>query len=619
MLNLLHENSPRSWTWTYAEHRMRAYFETQAGWHAPACISLALAACNATSLSTAGLMHSLPIALAAVVASVLAGYSGSRAVWQLIEPRLLSSLAACPQRQASIRAGYRLPPRPSLPAPFVVLGEMHPSRVYSQDGNYLLEYTTEERFSAVPDWSVLPAESLVTGLLILGAIGSGKTAYILRPAVFGLFEHPSRPGGLVMDSKAALVEPLTAALVDAGRAGDLLPIGPAQPTKWNPFHAPTVSAATMANFCLTVIENINGAPYSADSRWIRNGSMHLLEGAIGLLRMRFEYVTALAIREFFQLLVTVTAGADNPVTVVNKHLDALFAGCTAPTEHVEQFQHFAGLIVSRMSEDEKFRVIYISELLQMLVPLTSPDVSATFNAPESDLDMPSWPEVVQHGLIVVLDCNAKAVPGLAMVLGMMLKLGYQHTMMARVQLARAGVCNNDRYMALVIDEYQEYASPGDPEYAAVCRESKSITVLATQGFASIEERIGKERAQVLVQSMRNLLVLTQSLPEWAAKALGEREVMEAERSIQETAADAQLAATGHFAGQASIAESQTLRWQRKFAVTPEALTALPTGQGILQSFDGQRAVPIHRIYCRPYFSSTTRAADHFPIQKATQL
>jgi hypothetical protein len=617
MLSLLHEDSPRSWTWAYAEHRLRAYVCTQAGWHAPGCVGLLLAGCNGAALANTGLANSVPFMLAAVVASAVAGYSGSRAVWHLLEARLLSSLDAHPQAQAGIRAGYRLPPRPNLSAPFVVLGESHPDRVYVQDGSYQLNYTTQEQYSSVPEWCVLSADSLVTGLLVLGAIGSGKTAYVLRPGVFHLFDHPSRPGGLVMDSKAALVEPLAAALAEAGRAGDLLPIGPSQPTKWNPFHAPAVSASTLADFCLTVIENVNGAPYGSDSRWIRNGAAHLLEGVIGLVRLRFGYVTALSIREFFQLLLTVTAGADDPGATVSKHVEALFAGIAIPNEEAEQFQHFSGLLVSRMSEDQKFRTIYISELLQVLVPLTSPGVSETFNAAETDLDMPSWPDVIRRGLVVVLDCNAKAVPALAVVLGMMLKLGYQQTMMSRVQLARDNICDNERHMALVVDEYQEYASPGDPEYAAVCRESKSITVFATQGFASIEARIGKERAQVLVQSLRNLLVLTQSLPEWAARALGEREVMEAERSVQETAADAQLVATGRFAGQASIAESQTLRLQRKFAVTPEALAALTTGQGILQSFDGRRAVPIHRVYCRPYFAMNTRAADHFSAQKAT--
>ncbi len=618
MLSLFDERSPRAWTWAYAEHRLRAYISTQACWHAPGLVGLMLAACNAVTLSVAGLADSAWFASAFVLASVIAGYGGSRAIWHLIAPRLLSSLDACPQAQSSIRAGYRLPDRPKLPAPFVVLGECHPTRAYRQDGGYQLDYTTEERFSPVPEWCVLPAASLVTGLLVLGAIGSGKTAYVLRPGVFGLFDHPSRPGGLVMDSKAALVEPLAAALAAAGRANDLLPIGPTQPTKWNPLHAPTVSAATLADFCLTVIENINDAPYGADSRWIRNGSTHLLEGVIGLLRLRFGYVTALAVREFFQLLVTVTAGADEPGATAGKHIETLFDGTNVETDESEQFEHFAGLVIARMSEDEKFRTIYVSELMQMLVPLTSPGVCETFNAPESELDMPSWPQAIKAGLVVVLDCNAKAVPSLAVVLGMLLKLGFQQTMMARVQLARAGVCDNERFMALVIDEYQEYASPGDPEYAAVCRESKSMTVLATQGFASIESRIGKERAQVLVQSMRNLLVLTQSLPEWAAKALGEREVVEAERSVQETAADAQLEATGRFAGQASVAESQTLRRQRKFVVTPEALTALPTGQGILQCFDGQRAIPVHRVYCRPYFAAVTRAADHFSPQETTQ-
>ncbi|MFL9864164.1 hypothetical protein PQR67_08290 [Paraburkholderia fungorum] len=528
---------------------------------------------------------------------------GIRAYWGPFGVRLGLFLEKHPQSQASMAAGYRLPDVPTFTEPGIVIGEVHSVREYDANGEYTLRHRTDEAYSATPEWSVLPAKGLVTGLLVLGSIGSGKTAYVLRPAVFQLFHHPSRPGGLVMDSKAALVEPLRTEMNAAGRSADLLPIGPSQLTKWNPLHMPLSSPATVANALLTALENVNGAPFGADTRWIRAGAAHLAEGAIGLLRLLSGYVTAAAVRVLLSDLLLKTSGSDTPGAMAAEYIDVLFSGSTARSDHPEHFAYYSKLVIDRMGEDEKFRAIYVSELFNLLVPLTAPDVAHLYNAPESDLDMPDWSECINRGLVIVLDCNSRSVPGLAVILGMLLKLSYEDAMLARLDWAREGRCNAERYMALVIDEYQDYASPGDAEYQALCRESKSMTVLLTQGFASIVQRVGDERAEVLLQSLRNLLILNQTVPEFAADLLGQHDALTIDSNISENVTDASLAANGRFGGDSTVSQSYSVRKNREYVVSPEVLSNLPVGQGILQSHDGNRSVPIHRVFLRPYYAA----------------
>lgn len=602
---LLQEYSPRERTAVYVAHRLRAVVLHQLAWLLPLCAFVGYSA--AAGILTAPylpgefvrrLVSLLPLAL---TAGVLAGL-GVRAYWGQVGTRVRLLLDSYPQAPAAISAGYRLPLPPVFDEPGIVLGEVHPTRQYDASGDYTLVYDTKEGYSPTPQLACLPAKSLVTGLLVLGSIGSGKTAYVLRPAVFQLFHHASRPGGLVMDSKAALVEPLRIEMEAAGRGADLLPVGPGQPTRWNPLHMPLSSPATVANALLTALENVNGAPFGADTRWIRAGAAHLAEGAIGLLRLLSGYVTASAVRHFLSDLLQITSGSDTPGAAASQYIETLFSGSPAKADRYEDFMFYSRLIIDRLGEDEKFRAIYVAELFNLLIPLTAPGVAHLYNAPEAELDMPDWAECINRGLVVVLDCNSREVPGLAVILGMLLKLSYEDAMLARLAWARAGLCNADRYMALVIDEYQDYASPSDAEYQALCRESKSITVLLTQGHASIVQRVGEERAKVLLQSLRNRLVLNQTVPEFAADLLGQHETEAVDRNIAENVAGAALTASGQFGGESTVSQSYSVRQKREYVVPPEALANLPLGQGILQSHDGNRSVPLHRVYLRPYFA-----------------
>lgn len=389
---LLEEKTPRAWTFGYSMHRLRATVRTQAGWLLPSAAGLAYGSAGAIGAVSSGAIPPpagpLDALLSAAILMSAGGLSaalGTRSLWRWARARIYPWLDSHPLPSWLIERDYRLPARPEFDEPALIVGECHPEREYNADGDYKLVRAVAEAYSITPEWSIIPWRSLVTGLLVLGATGSGKTSFVLRPSVFKLLHHQSRPGGLVMGTKASLVEPLFAEMELAGRAADLLRVGPDQPTKWNPLHAPLTSPATISDALMVAIENINGAPYSSDARWIRNGAAHVVEGAIGLLRLRAGYVTASAVREFLSMLMSSTAGSDTPGEVVAQMLATLFAHSTAPADHAEEFEHYSGLLISRMSEDEKFRAIYISELSSLLVPLTSPGVSKKFNAPMEDL------------------------------------------------------------------------------------------------------------------------------------------------------------------------------------------------------------------------------------------
>jgi len=607
---LLKEYSPRECTAAYLSHWLRTVVRHQLEWLLPLLAFVAYsvsAVCVTAPFLSGSFTYNFAVLLLVAVVTGTTAALGVHAYLGPIGLRIRIFLDRHPQSQTSIKAGYRLPPPHAFDLPGIVLGEAHHTRLYDASGSYRLVFHTNEQYSPTPELAVLPAKSLVTGLLVLGSIGSGKTAYVLRPAVFQLFHHSSRPGGLVMDSKAALVEPLRQEMISADRSADLLAIGPGQPTRWNPLHMPLSSPATIANALLTALENVNGAPFTADTRWIRSGAAHLAEGAIGLLRLLNSYVTANTVRHFLSNLQQSTSGSDTPGSVASGYIEALFSDSTAKTEHHSEFVFYSRLIIDRMGEDEKFRAIYVSELFNLLIPLTSPGVAHLYNAPEGELDMPDWPTCINRGLVIVLDCNSRESPTLALILGMLLKLSYQDAMLSR--LARTNCCNIDRYMALIIDEYQDYASPGDVDYQALCRESKSITVLLTQGHASIVQRLGDERAKVLLQSLRNRLILNQAIPEFAADLLGHQDTETIERNIAENVADATLTASGRFGGESTVSQSYSVKQKRDYVIPPEELAKLPLGQGILQSHDGTRSVPLHRVYLKPHFAAGKRHAE----------
>ena len=112
-----------------------------------------------------------------------------------------------------------MPPWPASPedeTPSLVIGELH--------------HPVVPRESERPSWLVVPETGLYTGILIVGAVGSGKTSACMYPFAQQLLswqaDRPARrASALVLEVKGDFCHSVRGILEEAGRADDYLEIG----------------------------------------------------------------------------------------------------------------------------------------------------------------------------------------------------------------------------------------------------------------------------------------------------------------------------------------------------------------------------------------------------------
>src|SRR5436309_2904114 len=122
-------------------------------------------------------------------------------------------------RRAPATRFRNLPPYPNVDGrqrPALVLGETH--------------YATTPGRSPHPQWLTIPQRGLYTGVMILGAVGTGKTSACMYPYVDQLFGWragaPDRKlGGLILEVKGDFCGHVQRMLQAAGREADYLDIG----------------------------------------------------------------------------------------------------------------------------------------------------------------------------------------------------------------------------------------------------------------------------------------------------------------------------------------------------------------------------------------------------------
>src|SRR5919108_4577946 len=132
---------------------------------------------------------------------------------------VLSIAAIVAYRRAPTPRTRSLPryPKPETrPAPMLVLGETH--------------HHTTPGPAPQPTWLTIPQRGLYTGVMILGAVGTGKTSACMYPYVEQLLRwragDPERKvGGLVLELKGDFCRQVQRMLQGAGREADDLEIG----------------------------------------------------------------------------------------------------------------------------------------------------------------------------------------------------------------------------------------------------------------------------------------------------------------------------------------------------------------------------------------------------------
>ncbi len=181
-------------------------------------------------------------------------------------------------------------PLPPYPAPedredlFLVLGEQH-------------HRGSAERASE-PRWLVIPERGLYTGMVIVGAIGTGKTSACMYPYVEQLLAYrahdPARKiGGLVLEVKGDFCRHVRDILARHGRADDYVEISLTSPYRYNPLHN-DLDAYALAYGIATLMTNLFGR--GQEPFW-QQASTNLVKFVILIHQILDDYVTLFQVYE----------------------------------------------------------------------------------------------------------------------------------------------------------------------------------------------------------------------------------------------------------------------------------------------------------------------------------
>ncbi|HKW02306.1 MAG TPA: TraM recognition domain-containing protein [Vicinamibacterales bacterium] len=217
-----------------------------------------------------------------VHAALQYAYSTSWFTTPLLVLNVVSSICYIFVGRFSHAMAYRdLPPYPTPERRrdlFLVLGEQH--------------HRTVPTRAAEPRWLVVPERGLYTGVIIVGAIGSGKSSACMYPYVEQLLAYragdPERKmAGLILEVKGDFCQHVREILRQHGRADDYIEVSLESGYRYNPLHN-ELDAYALAYGIATLMTNLFGR--GKEPFW-QQASTNLVKFVILLHQILDDYVT----------------------------------------------------------------------------------------------------------------------------------------------------------------------------------------------------------------------------------------------------------------------------------------------------------------------------------------
>ena len=563
-------------------------------------------------------------------------------------------------------------PRPAArPTPSIVLGESH--------------HPTTAGRAAEPQWLTIPQRGLYTGIMIVGAIGTGKTSACMYPYVDQLVgwrsQDPQRKvGGLVMEVKGDFCQQVRRMLSDAGRGDDYVEIGLDTGRCYNPLHN-DLDPYAVAYAIASLLNNLFGK--SKEPFW-QQAYTDLLKFVILLRRLSDGYTTLSDVyryvlddtqidRDIQRLKPTL---AEPPEVVLVPMVEYQLLDLRRSWSHwyQEDADHMAHPYVAELETfldgkgasyrvrkaqgggwaDRKHQLEAVerwfkgnwtrldsrlrSSITEGIVVFLSlfddnPAVHRAFCpprqaysgtvAPGEPVPLPPVDTLLDAGQVLALNFPIATNPGLARIIGVMLKLDFQRAVLNRIPRMSAQPDAVWRDLMFVCDEYHAFATvgetdpTGDERTFALSRQARLIPIVATQSISSLRSVLpGDESWRTLLQCFRNKVFLATSdefTARNAADLCGRQDRMKAHYSLSESGREAHISLlTGRAAANKhSITATKSYAPMHEHVFSPRVFTQLQNGQAIVLPYDGVNPLPPQYCYLKPhYLDVQTSYFDH---------
>ena len=403
------------------------------------------------------------------------------------------------------------PPPESRPSPTLVIGEAH--------------FRTTPGRAPNPGWLTIPQRGLYTGVMVLGAVGTGKTSACLYPYADQLLrwradDPDCKVGGLVLEVKGDFCKQVQWILQQAGRERDYVEIGLDSGVLYNPLHN-DLDPYTVAYAIASLLNNLFGK--SKEPFW-QQAYTDLLKFIILLRRITDGYTTlaeiyhyildesqierdmrllAAALQEPPEVIVVAEAGyrehcahagwtqwsPEGPQEwehPYNAELESYLAAHDV-VFRVQKSNNHAWIIRRHQLQaiqrwykhgwsrlDNRLRSSITEGLIVFLSLFDdNPLVHDTFCPPRSAYAGELKPgqrrplapleELLETGAVLALNFPVVMNPGLARALGVMLKLDFQRAVLQRIPRMAARPTRAWRDLVFVCDEYHAFATVGETD------------------------------------------------------------------------------------------------------------------------------------------------------------
>ena len=450
-----------------------------------------------------------------VIFSVLSyGYATLWFTTPFLAASLVTSLVAIiAYRHPQTRRRQALPPYPSpetRPVPMIVLGETHSPQLPGR--------------APCPTWLTIPQRGLYTGVMIVGAVGSGKTSACMYPYVQQLLRWRAQDaehklGGLVLEVKGDFCEHVRHMLAAAGRESDYLEIGLGTGICYNPLHN-DLDPYAVAYAIASLLNNLFGR--SKEPFW-QQAYTDLLKFVISLRRITDGYTTLAEVYRYIidegqidKNIRDLKAQFDNPPDVLaidraryqgvvrqapftlwvplgethvghpyDAELDSYLsthhipfelrtgtqAICADRRHRLEAIQRWFNHTWRKL--DPKVKASIVEGIVVFLSLFDeNPAVHrafcpsrATMMAPKPGEPRPLPPleDLLESGHVLGLNFPVAMNPALARGLGVMLKLDFQRAALQRIPKIAANPRAPWRDLLFVADEYHAFATVGETD------------------------------------------------------------------------------------------------------------------------------------------------------------
>jgi TraM recognition site of TraD and TraG len=227
------------------------------------------------------------------------------------------------------------------------------------------------------------------------------------------------------------------------------------------------------------------------------------------------------------------------------------------------------------------------------------------------LTLPPFGDLIEQGKVCALNFPAAANPGLARIVGTLMKQDFERAVLNRIpRMAKEPDCHF-REVLFLCDEYQAFATvgendpSGDEKFFALSRQAKCIPIVATQSISSLRSTLPGESWRTLLQTFRTKIFLTLSddfSAQTASQLCGKEEQLKLSYTLSENGQDAGVSVlTGRAsAHRATLSASKAYHLQRDFTFEPKVFSELKNAQAIVLAYDGTNPHPPTYCYLKPY-------------------